>query len=74
VVYEWLSGRLPFEGSPLEIIEQHLEADPPPLRELVPDLAPAIEQAILKAMAKDPEQRYGSAEDFVMALKEASNT
>ncbi len=72
VVYEWLCGRLPFEGSPLEIIEQHLSANPPPLRELVPNLDPAIEQAVLKAMAKDPEQRFDSAEDFVQALKQAA--
>jgi len=73
VVYEWLCGRLPFEGSPLEIIEQHLSANPPPLRELVPDLAPTIEQAVLKAMAKEPEQRFASAEDFVQALKQAAD-
>jgi len=73
VVYEWLCGRLPFEGSPLEIIEQHLSANPPPLHELVPDLAPAIEQAVLKALAKDPEQRFASAEEFVQTLKQASN-
>lgn len=73
VVYEWLCGRRPFYGSPTEIIEQQLSASPPPLREFVPELAPALEAVVLRAMAKKPEQRFASVEEFVQALGRAAD-
>ena len=72
VVYEWLCGRRPFYGSPEEIIEQQLSASPPPLRQYTPELAPALEVVVLKAIAKEPQQRFASVNDFVLALEEAA--
>lgn len=54
VVYEWLSGIRPFQGSFTEIVGQHLSVPPPPLRGKVPTLLPDVEQVIMTALAKDP--------------------
>ena len=74
VVYEWLGGRCPFSGSPIEIAIQHLTVPPPPLREHVPDLSPAVEEVVLRALAKEPAQRFASVQDFATALQDASHT
>jgi serine/threonine protein kinase len=71
VTYEWLCGRRPFEGRALELIQQHLSAAPPPLREYYPELPPAIEQVVLRALEKDPQQRYVSIQAFAQALERA---
>jgi predicted ATPase/serine/threonine protein kinase/DNA-binding CsgD family transcriptional regulator len=72
VVYEWLCGKPPFRGSLVEVAMQHASASPPSLREQVPDLAPAIEEVVLRALAKDPQQRFASVQEFAHALEEAS--
>lgn len=64
VVYEWLSGRCPFLGSPREIANQHINTPPPPLGPHNPQVTPEIERVVLKALAKDPEQRYAKVGDF----------
>lgn len=72
VVYEWLSGRRPFDGTSfLEIATQHLYSPPPPLRNFLPSLSPQLEQVVLKALAKEPQQRYASVQDFANALQQA---
>ena len=71
VVYEWLCGAPPFHGSPFEIAMQHLSLPPPPLREWLPDLSPAIEEIVLRALAKEPGQRFASVQDFAAALQRA---
>lgn len=72
VVYEWLSGSRPFTGSYTEIAVQHMHTAPPSLREKLPDLPPAIERVVLKALAKDPQQRFESITDFAAALEQAA--
>ena len=72
MVYEWLSGERPFYGSPVEIAAQHRESSPPPLREKVPGLSPAVEQVVLKALAKEPEMRFKSVLEFASAFEEAT--
>ncbi|HET8854191.1 MAG TPA: protein kinase, partial [Ktedonobacteraceae bacterium] len=72
VVYEWLCGQRPFSGFPIEIAMQHLSIPPPSLREQVPDLSPAIEEVVLRALAKEPEQRFARVHDFATALEHAS--
>jgi serine/threonine protein kinase len=74
VVYEWLSGRFPFNGSPEEIMRQHLRVQPPSLRTSFPEISPAIERVVLKALHKNPAHRFASIVDFVTAFREASYT
>lgn len=71
MTYEWLCGRPPFSGSPLEIIGQHLSYPPSSMLGQVPELPPALEEVVFKALAKEPEQRFASAQDFVLALEQA---
>lgn len=70
-VYEWLCGEYPFEGSPSEVVNQHLHVMPPPLHEKYPTISPAIEDVVLKALAKNPQDRFNNVRDFAQALKEA---
>lgn len=71
VVYEWISGMKPFNGSYMEIVTQHLSAPPPPLDERTLALPHAVQQVVLKALAKDPHQRYDHVQDFANALEQA---
>jgi predicted ATPase/DNA-binding CsgD family transcriptional regulator len=71
VVYEWLSGERPFSGTWTELAAKHLLVPPPPLHEKVPIISLAVEQVVLKALAKDPEERFRSVRDFAMNLEEA---
>ena len=68
VVYEWLSGDVPFHGSSTQIAYHHMHTPPPPLREKVLTLPQAIEQVVMKALAKQPEERYASVLEFAHAL------
>jgi serine/threonine protein kinase len=71
VVYEWLSGARPFQGSRSQIVQQHLFAQPPSLCEQLSDVPPAVEEVVLRALAKDPEDRFEDVEDFAVALRHA---
>lgn len=68
VVYEWLSGDLPFSGSQIELFSRHNFAQPPSLAGKVP---PLVEQVVLRALAKLPYQRYPRVQDFADALEDA---
>ncbi len=72
MVYEWLSGELPFSGSLSEIAEQHLSASPPPLRTKVPAISSDVEEVVLTALAKDPESRFANLLAFANALEQVS--
>jgi serine/threonine protein kinase len=72
VVYEWLCGERPFEGSVSELIAQQLSMPPPLLRERVPAIPSEVEQVVLRALAKDPKARFASVADFATALEQAS--
>src|SRR6266581_1470873 len=69
VIYEWLSGDLPFHGSYGEIVNQHLQAQPPLLRKKVPTISAAVEGVLFTALAKDPHKRFSSVTAFVQALQ-----
>ncbi len=71
VLYEWLSGSLPFHGSFTELCSQHLYAPPPPLHEKVPGISPAIEAVVEKALSKEPASRYPSVQALAEAFAEA---
>jgi serine/threonine protein kinase len=72
MAYEWLSGDYLFQGSFSEVCAQHMYAVPPSLRNRVPTLSPAIEQAVMTALAKDPSQRFANVQAFATALAEAA--
>jgi eukaryotic-like serine/threonine-protein kinase len=72
VVYEWLCGARPFDGSPSELMVKHLSLPPAPLRECVPTLSAEMEQIVLQALAKDPKERFASVQAFALALEGAS--
>src|SRR5215213_10056983 len=72
IMYELLAGRVPFTGdSAVSIALKHVSDQPPRLRELRPDVHPRLEQAIGRALVKDPAQRYASADEFIAALEQA---
>jgi beta-lactam-binding protein with PASTA domain len=72
MLYEMLAGRLPFEGdSAVSIALKHLSEPPPPLSQLRPDVHPAVEAVVMAALAKDPAQRWQSADDFAQGLETA---
>jgi serine/threonine protein kinase len=71
VVYEWLCGATPFRGSGVQIACQHIQKLPPPLREKVPTLSLALEQVVMRALAKEPGERFATIQDFASALKDA---
>ncbi len=71
VVYEWLCGTRPFQGSFAEIAVKHTLTPPPSLLERVPELPPAVEEVVLKALAKDPQQRFENVQVFALALEKA---
>jgi eukaryotic-like serine/threonine-protein kinase len=74
VVYEWLSGEWPFCGSFYEVARQHMfDATPSLRRDKGIEIAPAVEEVVLKALAKDASKRFGSVREFAEALECASN-
>jgi serine/threonine protein kinase/formylglycine-generating enzyme required for sulfatase activity len=68
ILYELLTGRLPFSGSGLAVIGQILTQEPLPLSTIRPDLDPRLEAICLKAMAKTAASRYASMADLAAAL------
>jgi len=69
LLYELLTGRLPFESDdPLQLAYMHLTADPPPPHELNPAVPAQLERIVLRALAKDPAQRYRDADQLAQAL------
>ncbi len=74
VVYEWLSGRRPFNGSYMEIVAQHLSTPPPMLDEQTLAIPHAVQQVLQRALAKDPHQRFPRVQDFAEELERAYQT
>src|SRR4051794_30034664 len=72
MLYELLAGRVPFAGdSAVSIALKHVGEQPPRLADLRRDVHPRLEQAVGRALLKDPAQRYASADEFIGALQEA---
>ena len=71
VLYEMLTGRLPFESdTPVGVAIQHINAIPVPPRSLNPDVPETLEEITMKAMAPSLSQRYGSADEMLEDLKQ----
>jgi len=69
ITYEMLTGQPPYVGDdPISILYQHLEGKVVAPRALAPDIPPAIEAIVLKAMAADPSKRYQTTEELRASL------
>ena len=72
VLYEMLTGRVPFEAeTPMAVVLKHITAPLPLPRQVNPSIPEAVEWVILKALAKDPDDRYATVGEMVAALREA---
>jgi eukaryotic-like serine/threonine-protein kinase len=73
ILYEMLTGQVPFTGNNTAVIYQHCHEPPPPPSKFRPNMPPIVEQVILKALAKNRDERYDSAgklyEEFDAALR-----
>src|SRR5918997_681828 len=70
VLYEMLTGKVPFTGdSAIEIAMKHLNDWPKPPSKLRPEIPEEIDHIVLRALAKAPEDRYQSAEEFIEDLE-----
>jgi serine/threonine-protein kinase len=73
VLYRMLTGHVPFSRStPYAVTYAHIHEPPPPLRTLRPDLPPAVEAVVLKALAKQPAERYGRAGQLAQDFQAAA--
>jgi serine/threonine protein kinase/tetratricopeptide (TPR) repeat protein len=71
VLYELLTGKLPFGGDHEKaVMYQIVNLDPEPLRECLPDVPEALQNIIDKALAKDPATRYQTASDLLADLEQ----
>lgn len=70
MTYELLTGTVPFQGSSAQVMYAHLNARPQPPSTRNPQLSAAIDEVLLKALAKQPEQRFPSVMAFARALQE----
>jgi serine/threonine-protein kinase len=72
VAFEALTGGLPFGGGTLiEIAHRRAELDPPRVSERAPELPPAVDAVLARGLAREPEDRWPTAGEFVDALEEA---
>jgi beta-lactam-binding protein with PASTA domain/predicted Ser/Thr protein kinase len=72
VLYELLTGRLPFDAeSPVAVALKQVSEPPLPPRELDPAIPPALEAVVLRALEKDPARRFADADEFIEALHAA---
>src|SRR5574341_1163974 len=72
VLYEMITGRVPFSGETfITVMLQHVNETPPSPREFKPELPEAAAHVILRALAKDPAERFPSVGEMVQALRAA---
>ncbi|MBA3944989.1 MAG: protein kinase [Herpetosiphonaceae bacterium] len=71
VLYELLTGKVPFDGpTPMTVLAKHIGQAPPSPRSLNPELPSTLEAVLLRALEKDPAQRFQRAEEMVAALQQ----
>lgn len=69
-IYESLTGQLPFTGdTAVAVALQHVGSKPPPIRRHNPNVSPALEQLIMRALAKNPAERPLTAREFAQLLR-----
>jgi tetratricopeptide (TPR) repeat protein len=72
VLYEWLSGDVPFHGSFTQIVKQHGFTPPPSLRDKGLEALSGVEQVVMRALAKEPKKRFATIQEFAQAFITAS--
>ena len=74
LLYELLTGQLPYsaEGGPVETLQRHAYDDPIQINQVAPTLPAPLAAVVMKALARRPEDRYQTAEEFGVALAEAA--
>jgi eukaryotic-like serine/threonine-protein kinase len=73
LLYHCLTGRPPFSGDTRSVVRQQIHEDPIPPRVLNGNISPGLETVIMKALAKDPEERYPSASAMLEDLRKGAN-
>jgi eukaryotic-like serine/threonine-protein kinase len=69
-LYELLTGTLPIKGeNNYEIMMGHINQVPAPPQQIAPQVPAAISEAVMRALAKDPLERFANADDFLHALR-----
>ncbi len=72
VLYEMLTGRVPFDGDrPVAVAMKQISDEPTPARMLQPSIPPELEAVVMRALVKRPSERYRTADEFSRALAEA---
>ncbi|HEY6400554.1 MAG TPA: serine/threonine-protein kinase, partial [Blastocatellia bacterium] len=72
VLYEMLSGSTPYgKATPGALLTHQINTPPPPLTSAHPEIPGAVESVVMKALAKNPDARFGSATQFAQALRKA---
>jgi len=75
ILYEMATGRTPYKAeTPIAVIIKHINDPLPPPRSVTPQLSEAMERAILKALAKNPEDRFQTAAEMIRAVEAASGS
>jgi hypothetical protein len=74
MLYELVSGQLPFpdDGDAVGLLYRHVHEDPPDVAELVPGLPSSVATTLMQALARDPGDRFPTAEVFAVALAQAA--
>jgi serine/threonine-protein kinase len=74
MLYELLSGRLPYreEGGSLAIVLRHVNEEPTPLSEVAPLVPARLVDVVMQSLARDPADRFATAEGFGVAIGEAA--
>ncbi len=69
ILYQMLTGRLPFDGdTPLSMVIKHVTEEPARPSAVRPDVNPALEEICMRALRKDPSERFQNATDMRLAL------
>lgn len=69
ILYEYITGRLPYAGdNALSIMNQHVNVKPPPMHQFRHDVPVGLEEVIMKAIRRKPDDRWQSMQSFVDAL------
>lgn len=70
LLYEMVTGQVPFHHPNAgEVLQRQVSSPPPPPRTIVPDLTPELESVMLRALAKDPDKRFQTAQEFANVLR-----